>query len=187
MLPSLPLPLHPFWWTLLSELPLERWHTQVAYERRYEIGVPPLRLCQWLACSLMAGLRSLRRMESLLAGYANLEQVKEVWVPANGLSNADSNGNDYTFRGGPEHKTSIPFSFSALEHGYNPLEFNSRKNNANMWQIKHRNFTFLGDVFVAVSILLMVAFKLLICLGGGGELGAVCCLIMKHNKRHTGN
>ena len=48
------------------------------------------------------------------------------------ISNADSNGNDYTFRGGPEHKTSIPFSFSALEHAYNPLEFNSRKNNANM-------------------------------------------------------
>lgn len=112
------------------------------------------------------------------------------------ISNADSNGNDYTFRGGPEHKTSIPFSFSALEHAYNPLEFNSRKNNANMWQIKHRNFTFLGDVFVAVSILLMVTFKLLFFWGGGRRLGldvllavlgAVCCLIMKHNKRHTGN
>ena len=186
MLPSLLLPLHPFWWTLLSELPLEQWHTQVAYERRYEIGVPPLRLCQWLACSLMAGLRSLRRMESLLAGYANLEQVKEVWVPAIGLSSADSNGNDYTFCGGPEHKTSIPFSFSALEHGYNTLEFNSRKNNANMWKIKYRNFTFLGDVFVAVSILLMVAFKLLFFFGGGGVgigcavSGFRCCLLLNN-------
>lgn len=77
MLPSLPLPLHPFWWTLLSELPLEQWHTRVAYERRYNIGVRPLRLCHWLACSLMAGLRSLLKMESLLGGYAHLEQVKK--------------------------------------------------------------------------------------------------------------
>ena len=97
-------------------------------------------------------------------------------VPANGLSNADSNGNDYTFRGGPEHKTSIPFSFSALEHGYNPLEFNSRKNNANMWQIKHCNFTFLGDVFVAVSILLKVAYKLLFFWGEGGRVGIGCAV-----------
>ena len=171
MLPNLPLPLHPFWWTLLSELPLEQWHTQVAYERRYEIGVPPLRLCQWLACSLMAGLRSLRRMESLLAGYANLEQVKEVWVPANGLSNADSNGNDYTFRGGPEHKTSIPFSFSALEHGYNPLEFNSRKKMPTCDKLNTAISLFWGTFSLPSPSSSWLLLSSYFFLGGGGGWG----------------
>ena len=69
---------------------------RVAYRRRYEIGVRPLWLCHWLACSLTAGLHSLLKMESLLAGYAHLEQVKKGGMGSckwGGLSNADGNDN----------------------------------------------------------------------------------------------